>query len=69
MMFFQDPSILQFQKNLEDAVHSNNLKTLFQVRSIPKDSQMKDVIDTVDSLELEPLFEDFFRAAQRGETS
>jgi hypothetical protein len=24
MMFFQDPSILQFQKNLEDAVHNNN---------------------------------------------
>lgn len=66
MMFFQDPSILQFQKNLEDAVHNNNLKTLFQVRSIPKDSQMKEVIDTVDSSELEPLFEDFFRAAQRG---
>ena len=66
MMFFQDPSILQFQKNLEDAVHSNNLKTLFQVRSIPKDSQIKDVIDTVDSSELEPLFEDFFRAVQRG---
>lgn len=66
MMFFQDPSILQFQKNLEDAVHNNNLKTLFQVRSIPKDSQMKDVIDTVDSSELEPLFEDFFRAVQRG---
>jgi hypothetical protein len=66
MMFFQDPSILQFQKNLEDAVHNNNLKTLFQVRSIPKDSQMKDVIDTVDSSELEPMFEDFFRAVQRG---
>ena len=66
MMFFQDPSILQFQKNLEDAVHNNNLKTLFQVQSIPKDSQMKDVIDTVDSSELEPLFEDFFRAVQRG---
>lgn len=66
MMFFQDPSILQFQKNLEDAVHNNNLKTLFQVRSIPKDSQMKDVMDTVDSSELEPLFEDFFRAVQRG---
>jgi len=66
MMFFQDPSILQFQKNLEDAVHNNNLKTLFQVRSIPKDSQMKDVIDTVDSSELEPLFEDFFRVVQRG---
>lgn len=27
---------------------------------------MKDVIDTVDSSELEPIFEDFFSALQRG---
>jgi len=52
MMYFQDPSILQFQKSLEDGVHNNNLKTLFQVRSIPKDSQMKEVIDEIDSREL-----------------
>ena len=66
MMYFQDPSILQFQKRLEDGIHNNNLKTLFQVESIPKDSQMKEVIDAVDSKELEPVFEDFFMALQRG---
>lgn len=66
MMYFQDPSLLQFQKRLEDGIHNNNLKTLFQVESIPKDSQMKAIIDEVDSRELEPLFEDFFRTLQRG---
>ena len=66
MMFFQDPSLLQFQKRLEDTIHNNNLRTLFQVQSIPKDTQMRDVIDEVDSKELEPVFEDFFRALQRG---
>jgi hypothetical protein len=44
MMFFQDPSILQFQKRLEEGIHNNNLKTLFQVESIPKDTQMKQVM-------------------------
>ncbi len=29
------------QKRLEDGIHNNNLKTLFQVESIPKDFQMK----------------------------
>jgi len=29
MMYFQDPSILQFQKRLEDGTHNNNLRTLF----------------------------------------
>ncbi|HDY71541.1 MAG TPA: hypothetical protein ENH50_07695, partial [Nitrospirae bacterium] len=66
MMYFQDPSILQFQKRLEEGIHNNNLKTLFQVESIPKDSQMKEVIDAVDSTELGPVFKDFFMALQRG---
>ena len=66
MMFYQDPSLLQFQQRLEEAIHKNNLQTLFQVESIPKDSQMRGVIDEVESRQLEPLFEDFFRSLQRG---
>ena len=66
MMFFQDPSILQFQKRLDDTIHNNNLKTLFHVQSIPKDSQMRDVINEVDSKEIEPVFDYYFRALQRG---
>jgi hypothetical protein len=38
MMFFQDPSFLQFQQRMEDEVHVNNLKTLFHVESIPADA-------------------------------
>ena len=66
MMFFQDSSLLQFQRRLEDAAHHNNLRNIFQVQSIPKDTQMRDVIDSIDSKEIEPLFEDFFRVLQRG---
>ncbi len=66
MMYFQDPSLLQFQKRLEDAAHQNNLRNLFCVQSIPRDTQMREVIDEIDSQGLEPLFEDFFRALQRG---
>jgi hypothetical protein len=66
MMFFQDPSLLQFQQRMEDEVHNNNLKTLFHVTSIPKDTQMGEVLDEVDPEELMPLFDDFFRPLQRG---
>jgi hypothetical protein len=66
MMFYQDRSLLQFQQRLQETIHKNNLQTLFQVESIPKDSQMREVIDEVESRELEPLFEDFFRPLQRG---
>ncbi len=66
MMFFQDPSLLQFQQRMEDETHMNNLSTMFQVRSIPKDSQMREVVDEVAPEELAPLFDDFFRPLQRG---
>lgn len=66
MMFFQDPSLLQFQQRMEDEAHMNNLSTLFHMRSIPKDSQMRKVTDEVAPGELVSLFDDFFRPLQRG---
>lgn len=44
----------------------NNLKTLFHVKTIPKDTRMREVIDEVDPEEITPLFDDFFRPLQRG---
>lgn len=66
MMFYQDPSLLQFQRRLESKVHKNNLRTLFNVQTIPKDTQMREVIDEVDSKNLEPSFKEFFIPLQRG---
>ena len=66
MMFFQDPSLLQFQQRLEDEAHTNNLKTLFHVKSIPKETQMREIMDDVSHEEIAPLFDEFFRPLQRG---
>lgn len=66
MMYFQDPSLLQFQRRLEEECQQNNLRTLFNVQAVPKDTQMRDVIDQVAFRELEPVFEDYFRGLQRG---
>ena len=66
MMFFQDPSLLQFQRRMEEEAHGNNLKTLFHVESIPKDTRMKDALDEVDPESVMFLFDDFFRPLQRG---
>jgi hypothetical protein len=51
---------------LEEEAHNNNLKPLFQVHTIPKDSQMREITDAVDSRGLEPVFDDYFAALQRG---
>jgi hypothetical protein len=66
MMFFQDPSINSFQERLQDARQENNLKTIFNVRTIPKSTQLRSVLDEVSPFEIELLFADFLRPLQRG---
>lgn len=66
MMYFQDPSMLEFQNRLQEATQQNNLQTMFNVSSIPKDSQMRDIIDDIESHHLFPIFSDYFRLLQRG---
>ena len=65
MMFFQDPSLLQFQKRMEDARQTSNLKTLFGVSSVPRDTCMRESLDRLDPKHLAPVFADFFREIQR----
>jgi hypothetical protein len=64
-MYFQDPSLLQFQKRLQEAQHRNNLQTLFDIENIPKDTQMREIIDPVDREYFRPIFKDFHLRLQR----
>jgi hypothetical protein len=65
-MHFQDLSLLQFQKRMQEEQHRNNLATLFDVKVIPKETQMREIIDGVSSDYLRPIFRDFYLRLQRG---
>jgi hypothetical protein len=65
-MFFQDPSLLQFQQRLREERNRDNLQTLFDVKDIPEDTQMRGIIDEVDSEQLRPIFKEYFFRLQRG---
>ena len=65
-MFFQDPSLSQFQKRLEEQENNSNLRTLFNVTTIPKESQLRDVVDNTDSEALRPIFKQYFERLRRG---
>jgi hypothetical protein len=65
-MYFQDPSLAQFQRQLQDARNLNNLKTLFAVEVVPKESQMRNIIDQVPSSYFEQVFKRFYQNLQRG---
>ncbi len=66
MMYFQDPSLLQFEEHFQCLKLENNLKAMFAFESIPSDTQMRDVMDEIDPEDLKPVFGEFFRLLQRG---
>lgn len=65
-MYFQDPSLLQFQKRMHEEQHRNNLNTLFAVEQVPKETQMREITDSVDSEYFRPIFRDYYLRLQRG---
>jgi len=65
-MYFQDPTLSEFQRHMEDAGKKNNLATLFDVQTIPKDTQLREIIDNVNSEAFRPVFKDFFEKLRRG---
>ena len=64
-MYFQDPSLNEFQRRMEEGQHKNNLRTLFDVEHIPKNSQLRDILDNIPSIALAPVFNDLFERLRR----
>jgi hypothetical protein len=58
-VFAQDPSLLHFQKRLEQKHQRNNLKNIFNVDTVCSDNQLRDVLDNIPSEALSPTFKDF----------
>jgi hypothetical protein len=58
----KDPSLLAFDNRRQD----ENMKRLFHIDRVPCDTQMREILDDVDPLELRPGFRDVFRELQRG---
>ena len=48
LMFFQHPSLLEFQRAMESKRRRCNLQTIFGVHDIPSDTQMREILDGVE---------------------
>jgi hypothetical protein len=66
MMFFQDPSLLSFQRRMQDRMQCSNLKTMFGVNAIPSDTVLRKTVDVVDNENIHPCFAILFEHLQRG---
>src|SRR5882762_4319823 len=47
VMFFQHPRLWQFQRAMEKKRRRCNLQTIFGVRAVPSDTQMREILDGV----------------------
>ncbi len=58
----KDPSLLAFCGRALD----HNLRSVFGLRGIPSDTQLRQILDEVRPDQLRPAFKDVFRQMQRG---
>jgi len=65
MMFFQHASLLEFQKRMKEKKGKSNLETIFGVKDIPSDTQMREILDGVETEELRKLLPDIFEKMRR----
>lgn len=66
MMFFQDPSVLSFQRRMQDKMQNCNLRALFAVDTIPSDNALRRSMDAVPTQAILPAFSILLHRLQRG---
>jgi hypothetical protein len=64
-MYIQSPSLLAYQKDLLNKYNRCNLQTQFKIKDIPKETEMRDIIDSISGEKLAPVFKDYLTRLQR----
>jgi hypothetical protein len=62
MFSMKDASLLAFQERRSDA----NMKNIYCISDVPSDTQMREILDSLDPDLLRPMFNDVLRELQRG---
>jgi hypothetical protein len=65
MMFFQYPSLLSYQREMEQKRGRSNLSTIFGVEKVPSDTQMREIIDGVPVEPLREILPEVFEKMRR----
>ena len=63
MFSLKDPSLLTFEERQSE---DTNLKPIYKIKNVPRDTQMRTILDEVDPADIEPSFNHIFRKLQRG---
>ncbi|MBD3203762.1 hypothetical protein GF327_05675, partial [Candidatus Woesearchaeota archaeon] len=64
MFSLKDPSLLVFENRRKK--EESNLKAIYGMKNIPSDTQMREILDNVNPVELRSGFRSIFKKIQRG---
>jgi hypothetical protein len=65
MLFFQHPSLLEYQRRMQKRMGRSNLERVFQVEDIPSDTQMREILDGVPTEPLRRVLPQIFEQMRR----
>jgi hypothetical protein len=65
MLFFQHPSLLEYQRRMQRRTGRSNLERVFQVEDIPSDTQMREILDRVPTEPLRRVLPQIFEQMRR----
>lgn len=65
MFSLKCPSLLNFDKNYRTTEQDNNIKTIFKIKEIPSDTQMRTILDQIPNHQIKKLFPALFKTLQR----
>jgi hypothetical protein len=65
MLFFQHPSLLEYQRRMKQQTGSSNWERVFRVAAIPSDTQMREILDGVPTEALRRLLPQTFEQMRR----
>jgi hypothetical protein len=65
MLFFQHPSLLEFQRKMQQRRGRCNLETIFGVHEVPSDTQMREILDVVPVELLRQALPELFEKVRR----
>lgn len=64
--YFQEPSFLQYQLKMKEEASKSNISSILGIENIPKESQLKDALNTVDYKDFSVINKEFISRLQRG---
>jgi hypothetical protein len=65
MLFFQHPSLLEYQRRMQKRTGRSNLERVFQVEELPSDTQMREILDGVPTAPLRRVLPQVFEQMRR----